>query len=122
MQKCLIVDDADVIRKVAQAILSDMDYSVLEAENTDDALKACHTEQPNVVIIDWHIPSCDSLEFIETLRSTFTGRRPYVVYCTTEKDPEVISKAVEAGADDFLLKPFDRATLVTKFSEIKRAA
>ncbi len=122
MQKCLIIDDASVIRKVAQAILSDMNYSVLEAENTQDALKLCQTELPNVIIIDWHIPNCDSLEFIEMLRSTFTGRRPFVIYCTTEKDPDIISKAVEAGADDILLKPFDRVTLVNKFTEIKRAA
>jgi len=122
MQKCLIIDDTRVIRKVAQAILADMSYIVLEASDTDEALKICQTEQPDVIVLDWYIPDCDSLEFLTTLRSTFTGRRPHVIYCTTEKDPDLISKAMEAGADDLLLKPFNRASLVNKFAEIKRAA
>ncbi len=122
MQKCLVIDDISVIRKVAQAILADMNYIVLEASDTDEALKLCQTEQPDVVILDWHIPNCDPLEFLTTLRSTFTGRRPYVIYCSSEKDPDIISRAVEAGADDFILKPFNRSLLVNKFAEIKRAA
>lgn len=122
MQKCLIVDDASVIRKVAQVIVSDMNYEVLEASDTETALTLCQTQQPDVIILDWHIPMCDPLEFLESLRSSFTGRRPFVVYCTSEKDPDIIAKAIDAGADDFILKPFDRASLVSKFTEIKRAA
>lgn len=122
MQKCLVIDDTSVIRKVAHAILLDMSYLVLEASDTDEAFKLCKTEQPDVVILDWHIPDCDPLEFLTALRSTFTGRRPYVLYCTSEKDPDIISAAIDAGADDFILKPFNRASLVNKFADIKRAA
>lgn len=122
MKKCLIVDDANVIRKVAQVILSDMNYEVLEATDTDQALNICKTEQPEVIILDWHIPGCEPIDFLSTLRASFTGRRPYVLYCTTENDPDDISRAVNAGADDVLLKPFERGTLVNKFASLRRAA
>lgn len=122
MQKCLIIDDADVIRKIASVILSDMGYQVSEAKDTDEALKLCQTESPNVIIVDWHIPHCDPLEFMKSVRSSFVGRRPYIIYCTTEKDPDAIEAALQAGADDFMLKPFDRNTLVNLFTKIKRAA
>ena len=122
MKKCLIVDDASVIRKVADAILSDMNYSVIEAADTKEAATLIQTQQPDVVILDWHIPDCEPLEFLATLRSSLTGRRPYVFYCTTEKDPDIIARALDCGADDILLKPFDRAALVNKFAENKLAA
>lgn len=122
MQKCLIIDDADVIRKIANVILSDMNYEVLEAKDTDEALKLCKTEQPNIIILDWHIPHCDPLEFLKTVRSSFVGRRPFIIYSTTENDPNAINAALQGGADDYMLKPFDRGTLVNIFTKIKRAA
>ena len=122
MKKCLVADDSRVIRKVAHAILSDMSYSVSEADNAEEAFELCQTQQPDVVILDWHMPGSDPLDFLSKLRSSFTGRRPYVIYCTTEKDPDIIAQAVEMGADQHMLKPFDRAALVNTFAEIERAA
>lgn len=122
MKKCLIVDDAEVIRKVVHAILTGMQFTVFEADNTEAALALCEKEIPDVVILDWHIPHCDSLEFLAQLRSMPSGDRPKVIYLTTETDPDVISAAQNATADDYLIKPFDRATLIKKFTDLKLAA
>lgn len=103
-------------------MLSDLQYEVIETGDTDTALQLCQTKQPEVVILDWHIPNSDPIEFIKDLRATFTGRRPYLIYLTTEKDPDVIARAIDAGADDYLLKPFDRAGFVAKFSDMQNAA
>jgi len=121
MKKCLVIDDSSVIRKVASAILTDMNYSVSEARDAEEGLELCQTHQPDVIILDWHMPRSDSLEFLAKLRNTVTGRRPHVIYCTTEKDPDAISKATDAGADSFMLKPFDRAALVNTFANLNLA-
>lgn len=122
MKKCLVVDDSKVIRKVAMAILADMDIETFEAEETSTALKLCQTKMPDLVLLDWHIPGDDPIEFLNDLRASFSGRRPQVIYLTTEKDPDIVSRAIDAGADDYLLKPFDRATFVSKFAEFKKRA
>jgi two-component system chemotaxis response regulator CheY len=100
-----------------------MRYEVWEAETAQDALDRCRSvPSPDVILLDWHLPGLAATEFLATLRSTAAGRRPYVIYCTTENDPSDIARAFACGADDFLLKPFDRASLQQKFSNISASA
>lgn len=122
MKKCLVIDDSDVFRKVATAILSDMQYVSFQAEETEAALDLCASEEPDIILLDWHIPGSDPLEFLKSLRSSTQGRHPQVIYCTTEKDPHTITQAMNAGANDVLLKPYDRATFVDKITELTPAA
>lgn len=121
MTRCLIVDDANVIRKVARTILESLGYDVSEAENGQEALERCRAEMPELVLLDWHLPVMGALEFLATLKSMISGaaRRPYIVYCTTEHDTIDIARALAAGADNYLMKPFNRAMLVAKLGEIK---
>lgn len=122
MQLCLIVDDSDVIRKVVSQLLSLDGFETAEAVNGQDALEKCQARMPNAILLDWHMPVMAGLEFISTLRQKPGGEKPRIVYCITEYDPQDITRALAAGADDFLMKPFDRESLSAKFSDLKQAA
>jgi two-component system chemotaxis response regulator CheY len=123
MKRCLIVDDSSVIRKVARNILESMGYEVIEAENGQEALDRCRAvPAPDLVMLDWHLPVMGAMEFLAALRLMQAGRRPFILYCTTENDATDISRAFSAGADDYFMKPFDRASLVNKLTEISAAA
>jgi two-component system, chemotaxis family, chemotaxis protein CheY len=122
MKHCLIVDDSDVIRKVAAHLLADYGFETSDAEHGQDALEKCIARMPDVILLDWHMPVMAGMEFISSLRLQPSGDKPHVIYCTTEYDPQDIARALAAGADDFLLKPFDRDGLRAKFADVKAAA
>lgn len=117
MKVCLIVDDASVIRKIARHIIESMRYLVVEAESGQQAIEACRTAMPDVILLDWQMPGMSAIEFLAALRASPGGRHPSIIYCTTEHDSVDISRAFAAGADSYLMKPFDRETIEAKFSE-----
>lgn len=122
MTSCLIVDDSSVIRKVARAILESLRYEVAEAASGEEALKHCETHQPDLIILDWHMPGMSTLDFLSKLRTRSSGPRPRILYCTTELDIPDISRAIAAGADHYLMKPFNRQMIETKLAELQAAA
>jgi len=122
MRRCLIVDDSDVVRKVAGAILGAMGYEIIEAESGRTALELAKSRAPDAILLDWQVPELSSREFLLKLRAHTTGRRPYVVYLATEYDHSDITRAFAAGADACLMKPFDRAALEDKFRFANLAA
>ena len=113
-KKCLVVDDSKVIRKVARHILETLDFAVDEAVDGRDALDQCAKCPPDVILLDWNMPVMSGMEFLRALRGTETGRHPKVVFCTTENGSGHIRAAIEAGADEYVMKPFDRETLESK--------
>ena len=115
MKSCLIVDDSSGVRKVARRILEDLDYIVDEAEDGQEAFDKCRQEMPDAVLLDWQMPIMGGLEFLKLLRGYVGGEHPRVVYCTTENDIGQIAMALKAGANDYMMKPFDRDLLESKF-------
>ncbi len=114
MKTCLIVDDSKVIRKVARHILETLNFTVEEAEDGQAALARCGESMPDVVLLDWNMPVMSGMEFLRTLRQAAFERQPKVVFCTTENDLAHIRAAIDAGADEYVMKPFDRDTLESK--------
>jgi two-component system chemotaxis response regulator CheY len=114
MKSCLVVDDSRVIRKVSRHILESLDFTVAEAENGQQALERCSEDMPDVVLLDWNMPVMSGIEFIAQLRQRAGGDRPKVVFCTTENDVAHIREAISAGADEYVMKPFDHETLQIK--------
>ena len=117
MKSCLVVDDSKVIRKVARRILEELNFSVFEAVDGQDALDSCENSMPDVVLLDWNMPVLDGLEFLKALRAR-QGTQPIVVFCTTENDMAHIRLAMEAGADEYIMKPFDREIIEAKFLQV----
>jgi two-component system chemotaxis response regulator CheY len=118
MRHCLVIDDSRVVRKVARRILEDFDFTVTEAEDGRVALDACQRSMPDLVLLDWHLPVMDGLDFLTNLRQMEGGKRPKVVFCASEADVAQIARALRAGADEYILKPFDRSAVETKLHEI----
>ena len=114
MKTCLIVDDSKVIRKVARHILETLEFQVDEAGDGREALERCEANMPDVVLLDWNMPVMSGMEFLRALRGGTTPSQPKVVFCTTENDIAHIRAAIEAGADEYVMKPFDRETLHIK--------
>ena len=117
-RSCLVVDDSRVVRKVARRILETHGFSIGEAENGEEALQACRQALPDCVLLDWNMPVMNGIEFLRALRAEFGADRPLVVFCTTENDLHAIEMAIEEGAQEFIMKPFDEALLVGKFIQI----
>ena len=118
MKSCLIVDDSAVIRKVARRILEGLSFRISEAEDGEQALAACKSEMPDAVLLDWNMPVMDGYEFLKQLRALPQGRSPKVVFCTTENDIGHIARAMHAGADEYIMKPFDKDIMAAKFQEV----
>jgi two-component system, chemotaxis family, chemotaxis protein CheY len=118
MKTCLIVDDSSVIRKVARRILEGLDFNITEAEDGALALEACRIKMPDAILLDWNMPNMDGYEFLRSLRRLPGGDRPKVVFCTTENDVAHIARALHAGANEYIMKPFDREIVEAKFQEV----
>ncbi|MFN0042344.1 MAG: PleD family two-component system response regulator [Alphaproteobacteria bacterium] len=117
MKSCLIVDDSSVVRKVARRILEDLKFRIAEAANGQLAMDECVREMPDVILLDWNMPVMNGLEFLGKLRAHSGGDKPVVVFCTTENDIGHIQKAIAAGANEYIMKPFDSEIIQSKFAQ-----
>jgi len=117
VRTCLVVDDSRVIRKVARRILEDLGFDVAEAADGAEALAWCRTCMPDVVLLDWNMPVMNGLEFLRRLRKEPGGEAPKVVFCTVENEIPAIREALESGADEYIMKPFDSDIVASKFVE-----
>jgi two-component system chemotaxis response regulator CheY len=118
MKTCLVADDSSVIRKVARRILEKLDFQIIEAEDGEQALEVCRSAMPDAVLLDWNMPRMDGYEFLRNLRRLPDGDRPKVVFCTTENDVAHIARALHAGANEYIMKPFDKEIVEAKFQEV----
>jgi two-component system chemotaxis response regulator CheY len=112
---CLIVDDSRVVRAIAKRIVDALGFASSEAEDGRAALDACRSRMPDAILLDWNMPVMGGIEFLQELRRLPTGDQPKVVFCTTENGIEQIQAAIEAGADEYIMKPFDKDIVLSKF-------
>ncbi len=117
MRTCLIVDDSRVMRKVARRILEDVGFEIAEAGDGVEALAWCRAAMPDAILLDWHMPVMNGLEFLKHLRQEPGGDIPTVVFCTVENDRARIMDALDAGADEYIMKPFDGEIITSKFAQ-----
>ncbi|MCB1720335.1 MAG: response regulator [Alphaproteobacteria bacterium] len=118
MKSCLIVDDSRVVRKVARRIAEDLGFECDEAEDGQKAYDACQVKMPDAILLDWNMPIMSGIEFLEKLRQMENGNGPKVVFCTTENDMNHIQRAIQAGANEYIMKPFDSEIIESKFMQI----
>jgi len=118
MRTCLVVDDSSVVRKIARRILEEMSFEVVEAEDGERAIEICKARLPDAILLDWNMPVMDCYEFLGKLRRMPNGDQPKVVFCTTENDIDHISRALNAGANEYIMKPFDKDIVSAKFQEV----
>jgi two-component system, chemotaxis family, chemotaxis protein CheY len=118
MKTCLIVDDSRVVRKVARKIFEDLGFTCSEAEDGSKAYEACMSAMPETILLDWNMPVMTGIEFLVKLRATAGGEVPKVIFCTTENELSFIQQAISAGANEYIMKPFDSEIVKGKLEQI----
>jgi two-component system chemotaxis response regulator CheY len=108
---CLIVDDSEVIRRVAKHMLTGLGLEVGEAANGEEALELCRKWMPDAIVLDWIMPDRGGLDCLQALRRLPGGATSKVIYCTSENNPSEFRRALLAGANGIIVKPYDRVTL-----------
>jgi two-component system chemotaxis response regulator CheY len=117
LKTCLVVDDSRVIRKVARRIIEDLGFEIAEAADGMEAMAWCRTAMPEAILLDWNMPVMDGMEFLRQLRAEPEGKTPVVIVCSVENEPSMIAQALEAGADEYIMKPFDGDIIISKFAQ-----
>ncbi len=117
MKTCLIVDDSRVIRMVARKILEELGFATKEAADGQQALTSCLEAMPEAILLDWNMPVMNGIDFLRKLRELEGGDKSVVVFCTTENDIEHIQEAISAGANEYIMKPFDSEIIQAKLSQ-----
>lgn len=122
MPRCLIVDSSGVVRKVAKRILASEQDTVAEADNGATGLDLYLKHMPEVLLVDGELLDMEITDFVRHVRSSQQARQPRIVVMMNEMNLVLMTKAKRAGADDYLLKPFDREQLMRGLQEFKSAA
>lgn len=115
---CLVVDDSRVVRKVAIRIANELGFACEEAADGKQALEQCQKAIPDAVLLDWKMPVMDGTTFLDRLRKLPGGKNAKVIFVTTENGRVDIQKALKAGADEYIMKPFDREIMESKFRQV----
>jgi two-component system chemotaxis response regulator CheY len=118
MKRCLIADPSEIIRKIARHYLEQLSLEVVEADSADAALAFCGEGNIGAVILDWRLPGKTTVEFLSAIRFGGGAKRPLIIYATTENDPADISRAFSAGADAYLIKPFDHRSFMETMTAV----
>jgi two-component system chemotaxis response regulator CheY len=118
MKSCLVVDDSKVVRMVARKILEGLNFEIEEAEDGRRAMDACRKRMPDAILLDWNMPVMSGIDFLRELRRLEGGQTPVVVFCTTENDIAHIQEAIGAGANEYIMKPFDSEIIESKFTQV----
>ncbi|WP_245542823.1 response regulator [Thermodesulfobacterium hveragerdense] len=115
MKKAMVVDDSNAIRQIERKYLEEMGFEVVEAENGEEALKVLN-EHPDIqiILLDWHMPVMNGYEFLVKLRANPKWSDIKVMMVTTENQQKSVIDAILAGANEYLMKPFDKEMLETK--------
>lgn len=122
MEVCMILDASSVIRKVAKRILASEDMAVVEAKNSAEAISMAAAQMPDYIIVDAGINDGQCEDLIRQLRTMDSKNEAKIICCMTQVDLAGMMRAKRAGADEFLLKPFDRHQLLAQFRTIRKAA
>jgi two-component system chemotaxis response regulator CheY len=114
--RALIIDDSKSIRLILTEILLGMGFKVDEASNGCEAMDLLKKEKVDLALVDWHMPDMDGCEFIQAVRKDNTYRGMRMLMVTTETAIDKVAEALEAGADEYIMKPFTKEILVKKLA------
>ena len=117
-RRVLVVDDSRVVRRIARRILEQAGFGVDEACDGAEALQRVRRQRPDAVLLDWNMPIMNGIECLSALRREFGADEPSVILCTTENEPDFIVLAMAAGAQEYIMKPFDDAILLGKLEQL----
>ena len=114
-KRTLVVDDSRVIRTIVGRALQELGFQFIEASNGQDGLeKLAQGELPAVVMIDWNMPELNGIEMVKTVRANPAWADVRLIMITRENEIERVQTALEAGADEYIMKPFTKEMIQEK--------
>jgi two-component system chemotaxis response regulator CheY len=116
----LVVDDSPFYRRLVEQLLSSGPYSLLFAKNGEEAVKLFHEREPCIVVSDWVMPDLTGPELCERIRANANGAYTYVILMTSKAERANVVQGLQAGADDYLTKPFDSAEMLARIGVGRR--
>jgi len=120
--RALIIDDSKAMRSILGRMLRGLGFEVVEAVNGRDAIKRLHeTEKVELALVDWNMPEMSGFEFIRAVRAEHSYDGVLLVMVTTETEMEQVSKALEAGANEYVMKPFTQEVILEKLQMLGMA-
>jgi two-component system chemotaxis response regulator CheY len=116
VSKAMVVDDSRAIRMIMASTLTGLGYEVCQAGNGKEALDAVEREHGDVslILVDWNMPEMNGLEFVRRMRADARYSSVRLMMVTTETEMEQMTAALEAGADEYVMKPFTREIIEDK--------
>ncbi len=116
IRKVLVVDDSRLQRRILVASLKKWGFEVLEADNGEKALELCAESAPDLVLSDWVMPGMSGLEFCRDFRALDSEHYSYFILLTSKSEKQEVARGLDAGADDFLIKPLEADELRARIS------
>ena len=113
---CLLIDESLMVRRVGARIVRDFGYEVSEASTMQEALDMARLSMPDVVLTDWRAGGMEADAFMEALRAEPGGEEAVVILCTADRRVERITRALAAGASEYIMKPFDSDIIESKLA------
>ncbi|MFQ5556615.1 MAG: response regulator [Acidimicrobiales bacterium] len=111
----LVVDDSRAIRRILSKMLGDLGFEVHEAEHGRAALDVlAETDRIDVALVDWNMPEMSGIEFVRSVRADARWQTLPLMMVTSETGLDHMTEAMEAGADEYAMKPFDRSVIADK--------
>ena len=116
MPRCLIADDSKIMRMLLRKIMENFGFDVSEAEDGEDILEQCLEARPDLIISDWSLPLIDGIDVLYKIRADRKIRQPRFMFCSYVTDAAIIRQALDGGADDFIMRPFDEDIIASKLA------
>lgn len=114
MAKCIIADDSKIIRMLLTKIMENFGFQVWEAEDGEEIIELCAAENPDLIVCDWSLPIMDGIDVLYKIRADNRIRQPKFIFCAVAGDVTNIQLALDGGADDFIMRPFDEEIIGSK--------
>ena len=120
--RALIIDDSRAMRSILGRMLRGLGFEVVEAANGREAMRRLQeTKKVELALVDWNLPEMNGFEFIQAVRAEHSYDRVLLIMVTTETEMEQISKALKAGANEYLMKPFTQEAILEKLQMLGMA-
>ena len=119
MTHCIVADDSKIMRMLLTKIMENFGCHVDEAETGEDLIEQCASNMPDLIISDWNLPLIDGIDVLTKIRTDTKSKQPIFVFCSFIRKEEIIEQALKAGADDYIMRPFDEDIIASKLKIIK---
>ena len=116
MLRALVIDDSKAMRRIIQGTLKKLGFDVVQAENGQMGLDVLEEEDGRIdlIMVDWNMPELNGFSFVQNVRANPAYDEIKLIMCTTETEFDQMLKALDAGANEYLMKPFTQEALVDK--------